>query len=149
MEYNNQMTTTILSAEDDEDHLFLLKHALKYVNSNINFQHVWDGQELMDYLLRKGKYAFAHSAPAPDFILLDLNMPKKNGWEALKEIRSNPELCQIPIVVFTVSNDQEDIRNSYSLGANLFITKPTDFQELVDVMSGCLKSFGAIRKLRE
>lgn len=95
---------------------------------------VHDGEELMDYLYQRGQYAQAHFAPRPGLILLDLNMPKKDGREALAEIKADPHLRQIPIVVLTTSKAEEDIYRSYDLGANSFITKPVTFASLVDVM---------------
>lgn len=98
-----------------------------------NYLHlVRDGEELMDYLYRRGKYS--DQAPRPGLILLDLNMPRKDGREALREIKADPELRQIPIVVLTTSKAEEDIYRSYDLGANSFITKPVTFSALVEVM---------------
>jgi len=93
-----------------------------------------DGEELMDYLCRRGKFSDPESAPRPGLILLDLNMPKKDGREALKEIKSDPDLKQIPIVVLTTSKADEDIYRSYNLGVNSYITKPVSFEGLVEVM---------------
>lgn len=136
--------TTILCAEDDDDHFFLIKHAFQKISPEIHLRHVADGEELLDYLMHRGKYELPASSPAPDLIFLDLNMPKKNGLEALKEIRSQPDLRQIPIVILTISQDKEDIRNSYRLGANSFITKPTDFQELVESLRICHQYWGKV-----
>jgi CheY-like chemotaxis protein len=90
---------------------------------------------LMDYLMRRGQYASAEAAPRPGLILLDLNMPRKDGREALKEIRENPDLRRVPIVVFTTSRADTDIRRVYELGANSFITKPAAFDALVTTVT--------------
>jgi CheY-like chemotaxis protein len=92
---------------------------------------VADGEELVDYLLRRGKYESASASPRPDLILLDLNMPRKDGREALKEIRAHQELRRVPVVVFTTSRADTDIERVYELGANSFVTKPAGFDELV------------------
>ncbi len=95
---------------------------------------VQDGEELLDYLFRKGNYTDPTKAPRPGLILLDLNMPKKDGREALKEIKSHADLQDIPIVVFTTSKAEEDIYRSYKLGVNSFITKPVTFESMIEVM---------------
>ena len=89
---------------------------------------------LLDYLFHRGAYTDAEKAPRPGVILLDLNMPKKDGREALKEIKAHPDVKDIPIVVFTTSKAEEDIYRSYKLGVNSFITKPVTFERLVEVM---------------
>jgi CheY-like chemotaxis protein len=99
-----------------------------------NLHFVQDGEELMDYLCRRGKYTDESNSPRPGLILLDLNMPKKDGREALREIKADPNLRQIPVVVLTTSKAEEDIYHSYDLGANSFITKPVTFASLVEVM---------------
>ncbi len=88
----------------------------------------------MDYLLGRGAYSEPGSAPGPGLILLDLNMPKKDGREALAEIKGDPEFRRIPIVVMTTSKTEEDIYRTYDLGVNSYITKPVSFQGLVEVM---------------
>lgn len=100
--------------------------------NNLHFVH--DGEELMDYLYQRGEYIDESNSPRPGLILLDLNMPRKDGREALKEIKADPNLRQIPIVVLTTSKAEEDIYRSYDLGANSFITKPVTFTSLVEVM---------------
>jgi two-component system, response regulator len=97
---------------------------------------VGDGEELLDYLMRRGEYGDPLSSPRPGIILMDLNMPKKDGYAALEEIRRQPEIRRIPIVVFTTSNVEEDIRLSYDRGASSFITKPETYQGLVEAMKG-------------
>ncbi|HEX8202372.1 MAG TPA: response regulator, partial [Isosphaeraceae bacterium] len=92
------------------------------------------GEELLEYLRRQGQFTDASTSPTPGLILLDLNMPRKDGREALREIKSNPALRQIPIIVLSTSKAEEDVYRTYDLGANSFITKPVTFEGLVDVM---------------
>lgn len=127
-------TVTILMADDDEDDCMLAREALAESRLTSVLHFVQDGEELMDYLYRRGKYAEESNSPRPGLILLDLNMPKKDGREALREIKADPQLRQIPIVVLTTSKSEEDIYRSYDLGANSFITKPVTFASLVEVM---------------
>ena len=122
----------ILMADDDDDDYMLTKKALKESKLLNTLVRVSDGEELLDYLFRRGDYE--HTALRPGVILLDLNMPKKDGREALKEIKSDPELRNIPIVIFTTSKAEEDIYRSYQLGSNSFITKPVTFNDLITVM---------------
>lgn len=129
-----QATITILMAEDDEDDCMLTREALAESQLSHELYIVRDGEELMDYLYQRGSYTAKSSAPRPSLILLDLNMPKKDGREALKEIKADANLKQIPIVVLTTSKAEEDIYSSYDLGANSFIIKPTTFASLVEVM---------------
>ena len=125
---------TILMADDDPDDFFLVKDALKESGLPGDVQLVADGEELMDYLYRRGKFFNLENMPLPCLILLDLNMPKKDGLEALTEIKKDPHFRRIPIVVFTTSGSEDDIFCSYELGASSFITKPTSFDELVEVL---------------
>ncbi|MET0623970.1 MAG: response regulator [Pyrinomonadaceae bacterium] len=125
---------TILLADDDEDDRMLAREALAESRLANDLHTVGDGEELMDYLLRRGKYKVLADSPRPGLILLDLNMPKMDGREALKEIKSHPSLRQIPVIVLTTSKVEEDIYRTYDLGANSFITKPVMFDSLVKVM---------------
>ncbi len=126
---------TILMADDDEEDRDLTREALERAHLTNQVRFVGDGQELLDYLRREGRYAdHGEDAPRPGIILLDLNMPKKDGREALAEIKADPDLKRIPIVVLTTSSDEEDVLRSYNLGVNSFITKPVTFGSLVDVM---------------
>jgi CheY-like chemotaxis protein len=125
---------TILIADDDADDRLLAKEALHESRLANDLRFVEDGEQLLDYLRRRGQYAHRQDSPRPGLILLDLNMPKKDGREALKEIKSDPDLRQIPIVVLTTSKAEEDIFRSYDLGVSSFITKPVTFESLVDVM---------------
>jgi CheY-like chemotaxis protein len=124
----------ILMADDDADDRMLAKDALEECRLANNLHFVEDGEELMDYLNRRGKYRELVGSPRPGLILLDLNMPKKDGREALREIKDDPELRRIPIVVLTTSKADEDILRSYDLGANSFISKPVTFESLVTLM---------------
>jgi CheY-like chemotaxis protein len=124
----------ILMAEDDSDDRLLVKDAVTECRWEGELRFVENGEELLDYLLRRGKYSKAVTAPRPGLILLDLNMPRKDGREALREIRANAELRRIPVVVFTTSKADTDIGGLYELGANSFITKPIQFEALVQVM---------------
>lgn len=125
---------TILMADDDEDDREMARQALEENRLANDFHVVTDGEELLDYLQRRGKYADPATSPRPGLILLDLNMPKKSGREALAEIRADSSLRQIPIVILTTSKVEEDIFRSYDLGANAFISKPVTFTMLVQVM---------------
>lgn len=129
---------TILMADDDDDDYLLTKKALKESKLLNTLIRVTDGEELLDYLKARGTYK-GTSPARPGVILLDLNMPRMDGREALKEIKSDPELHDIPIVIFTTSKAEEDIYRSYQLGSNSFITKPVTFENLIKVM----KTLGA------
>ena len=124
----------ILMADDDADDRLLAKDALTECRLANDLHFVENGEELLDYLKRRGKYASLADAPRPGLILLDLNMPKKDGREALKEIKADPELRRIPVVVLTTSKADTDIGRIYELGANSFISKPVSFDSLVEVM---------------
>ncbi|MCM3873934.1 MAG: response regulator [Pyrinomonadaceae bacterium] len=124
----------ILIADDDEEDRMLACDALVESRLSNDTYCVTDGEDLMDYLRRQGKYIPPADAPRPGLILLDLNMPRKDGREALREIKSDPNLRQIPVVVLTTSKAEEDIMRSYDSGASSFISKPVTFEGLVDVM---------------
>jgi len=133
------MTSTsvvILMADDDADDRELTREALVESRLLNDLHFVEDGVQLLDYLHHRGVYSRPGSAPRPGVILLDLNMPRKDGREALREIKADPELRNIPIVVLTTSKADEDIAQSYDLGANSFISKPVTFEGLVDVLPG-------------
>ncbi|MEJ8804483.1 response regulator [Pontibacter sp. H249] len=140
-------TIVILIADDDAEDRMLVKDALEEsrLKNSINF--VENGEELMDYLHHRGKYADLNEYPTPGLILLDLNMPKKDGREALKEIKSDDRLKLIPVVVLTTSKAEEDILRTYDLGVSSFITKPVTFTSLVDVMKTLSKYWFEIVEL--
>jgi len=127
-------SVVILMADDDEDDCLMAREALEEARICNELRFVKDGEELMDYLRREGRYADPSSSPRPGLILLDLNMPRKDGREALKEIKTDPDLRRIPVVVLTTSKAEEDILKTYDLGVNSFITKPVTFEGLVQVM---------------
>lgn len=129
---------TILLADDSEDDRLMTREALAESFVLNEMREVEDGEALMDYLYRRGIYSSEESSPRPGLILLDLNMPRKSGHEALQEIRADPLLRRIPVVVLTTSHAEEDILRSYDLGVSSFISKPVTFTGLVDVM----KTFG-------
>lgn len=131
------MTTPrlIVLAEDDPDDRLLLEQAFLHGGSVSGRVFVEDGEELMDYLLGQGSHS-VKPVRRPDLILLDLNMPRKDGREALAEIRANPLLRRIPVVILSTSSASRDVQGAYELGANSFITKPTSFDALVRVVRG-------------
>jgi CheY-like chemotaxis protein len=124
----------ILLAEDDADDRLLVKEALAEGRVVNELRSVEDGEELLDYLRRRGRYADPEESPRPGLVLLDLNMPRKDGREALREIKEDSDLKRIPVVVMTTSQAEEDIFRSYELGANSYITKPVTFERLVELM---------------
>lgn len=130
----NNNVLVILMADDDDDDILLTQKALEKGKLLNPLYTVHDGEELLDYLFHRGNYTDEASAPRPGIILLDLNMPRKDGREALKEIKADEDLRDIPIVVFTTSKAEEDIYRSYKLGVNSFITKPVTFESLIDVI---------------
>lgn len=137
---NNQNQVIILMADDDEEDRMLAEDALQEARLTNELHFVEDGEELIDYLQRKGNYTHLKDIPLPGLILLDLNMPKKDGREALREIKTNPYLKSIPVVVLTTSSSDIDVIKTYDLGVNSFITKPVTFEGLVEVMKQ-LKSY--------
>jgi len=138
---------TILMAEDDADDRLLAKDAFQESHVANNLHFVKDGVELLEYLHRQGEYTDLADAPIPDLILLDLNMPRKDGREALQEIKADPHLRRIPVVVLTTSKAEEDILRSYNIGAASFITKPVTFEALVEIVKGLGEYWVQIVKL--
>lgn len=131
---NESKQISILVADDDADDRMLIKDAFSEGRLANPLYFVEDGEELMDYLHRRGKFSDPALSPTPGLILLDLNMPRKDGREALKEIRADEVLRRIPIVVLTTSKAEEDIYRTYDMGVNSYITKPVTFVSLVDLM---------------
>lgn len=124
---------TILIADDDADDRSMIQEALEENRLANDVRFVKNGEELMDYLTRRGRYENPSDSPRPGLILLDLNMPKKDGREALREIKSDTTLRGIPVVVLTTSKAEEDIYKTYDLGVNSFVTKPVTFEALVEI----------------
>jgi CheY-like chemotaxis protein len=124
----------VLLAEDSPAEQRLAQRALAHSPLHCDLRLVSDGKEAMDYLLHRPPYEQAELAPRPHLLLLDLNMPKLDGRQVLREIKSNPELATIPVVVLTTSKQEQDILQSYHLGCNSFINKPVDVHEFFDMM---------------
>jgi CheY-like chemotaxis protein len=127
-------TNVILLAEDDADDQLLTQDALAESQLAADLRFVENGTELLDYLFLRGKFSDPASAPRPQLILLDLNMPRMDGREVLEKIKADPALRRIPVVVLTTSRADTDIARIYELGANSFISKPVRFEALVNVM---------------
>lgn len=134
MKSDSKRPITILIADDDPEDRMLAAEALKESRLANDIRFVEDGEELVDYLTYRGRFTNPDDAPRPGVILLDLNMPRKDGREALREIKANSELRRIPIIVLTTSKAEIDIYRSYDLGVNSFIVKPVTFDSLVEVM---------------
>lgn len=130
----NPHPITILMADDDADDRMLAKDAFEESRVVNDLRFVEDGEELLDYLCRRGQYADPGRSPRPGVILLDLNMPRMDGREALQEIKADPRLRRIPVVVLTTSKAEEDIYQTYDLGISSYITKPVTFGALVEVI---------------
>lgn len=127
-------SVVILLAEDDDDDYVLTKDAFAEARMLNKMLRVKDGEELLDYLYHRGTYGDPETSPRPSIILLDLNMPRKDGREALTEIKADPDLRNIPVIILTVSKLEEDIIRTYDLGASSFIRKPVRFNDFVEVL---------------
>jgi CheY-like chemotaxis protein len=125
---------TILCADDDEDDRMFVAEALRESRLRNDLRFVEDGEQLLDYLRRRGEYADPARSPRPGIVLLDLNMPRIDGREALAEMKKDPDLRRIPVVVLTTSKAEEDVVRSYDLGVSSFITKPVTFPALVELV---------------
>lgn len=125
---------TLLIADDDLEDCMLLREALEDSHLANDLRFVHDGEELMAYLRREGRYSTPGEAPRPGLILLDLNMPRKDGREALSEIKADPRLHSIPVVVLTTSRAEEDVYRSYELGVNSYISKPVTFASFMEMV---------------
>lgn len=139
-----QRTVEILLVDDNIGDVVLTKEALKGAEFPNRVSVVRDGCEALEFLRRTGKFA---NASRPDLILLDINMPRKNGCEVLEEVRSDEDLRLIPIVILTSSEAEDEIRRSYELGANCFVTKPADLDEMVRVVQAINHFWITIAKL--
>jgi len=127
-------TVVILLAEDDPDDRYLISEAFDETNLPVRLFIVNDGEEMLDYLKHRGKYSDSQRWPLPALIVLDLNMPRKDGREVLAETKTDPILRRIPVVVLTTSQAEEDIARAYDLGVSGFITKPVSFNALLEIM---------------
>jgi CheY-like chemotaxis protein len=142
-----QRPITIVIADDDPEDRLLARQALDESQRASDVHFVEDGVELLSYLRREGRYDRPTIAPQPSLIVVDLNMPRMDGREAIAAIKGDPRLRHIPIVVLTTSRLDEDILTSYSVGASSYITKPASFDGLVDVMRGFLNYWTDIAEL--
>jgi CheY-like chemotaxis protein len=124
----------VVFADDDENDYVLLNCALEQAAFPVQLLWVRDGLELLEFLHRQGRFRDTANYPAPRLVLLDLNMPRKNGREALQEIRQDPQLRALPVVVLTTSKSPDDVQLTYQAGANSYITKPADFKNLVEIV---------------
>lgn len=141
---NGEKPIDILLAEDSQTDAELTIEALSSGKVRNNIYHVWDGEETMDFLRREGKYA---DAVRPDLILLDLNMPKLDGRDVLKEMRADEDLKVIPVVVLTTSTQDKDIHESYGLAANNYIVKPVDLTQFFSVIQNVQEFWFKVVKL--
>jgi CheY-like chemotaxis protein len=124
----------ILVADDDEESWMLTREALAEAYADVTACFVADGEELLDFLNHQGRYVLGQADPAPDLILLDLKMPRKDGFETLQELQTDGQLQRIPVVVLSTSQADEDLRRAFDLGVCIFITKPASFEGLVNVL---------------
>jgi CheY-like chemotaxis protein len=145
----NAKPVVFLMADDDPDDRLLIREAFQESLLSNSIYFVEDGVELMDYLRHQAGFSNPAEAPTPDLILLDLNMPRKDGREALAEIKSDPQLRYIPVVVLTTSKAEEDIMRSYDIGAASYITKPVTFDGLVEAIRGLGQYWVQIVRLPE
>jgi CheY-like chemotaxis protein len=127
-------SVTFLVADDDEDDQILIKEALEVGCDCYDLKFVRDGQELMDYLNRRGEYADEARSPYPNLIILDLNMPRKDGLSAMHEIKADSDFKIIPIIIFTTSSKEETVVRAYGEGASTFISKPVTFDGFLEIM---------------
>lgn len=134
MPANNSHRLNILLAEDDEDDRILLSDALGEIDFEDDIIFTRDGQELMDYLHQCLRYQQRAEFCLPSMIIMDLNMPRKNGREVLQELKQHPSFCKIPVVILTTSQEQTDVTDSYELGVSSYITKPQSFEGLISTL---------------
>jgi len=124
----------ILMAEDDQEDQLIAKKALRKAKLRNPLYFVNDGEELLDYLNRKPPFDDDEAYPFPGLVILDMNMPRKDGRQALMEIRSTPSLSNVPVVILSTSSEEEEIWRGYNLGANSYICKPVNFEKMVTIM---------------
>ncbi len=133
--------------DDDHEDIMLIRDALREVAPNIKFKSLNDGQELLEFLLNIIENGDHSVNTCPELILLDLNMPKKSGFEALEEIRSNPDLKGIPVIILSTSEIEQDIKRSFEAGANSFLSKPKDYDELLSQMKRTMEYWFGVSRL--
>jgi len=143
----NKNLLSIIVADDDSDDREMIREAMAESKILNQVVFVEDGVELLKYLHRKDKYADREKFPVPGVILLDLNMPKKDGRESLREIKAHPDFRRIPVIILTTSKSEEDILKMYNLGVNCFITKPVTFEALMNVIKTLGKYWFEISEL--
>lgn len=134
MEGRKSRAAVVLLVEDDSGDQELTRRALMSDVHRVDLRVVNDGEQALDYLYRRGAYSDLRSAPPPDLMLLDLNMPKLDGREVLKTIKDDPRFRLMPVVVLTTSQQETDILRSYDLGCNAFVTKPVDIDNFIDAI---------------
>ena len=127
--------TTILMVDDDHEDDLLVKDAMMEAGIHQNLRYLPDSEGLMDYLVHRGEYSDPKIFPMPSLVLLKLHMPRKDGYETLKDIKANPTACHIPVVIFTASSDVHEMAECYRLGASSFIIKPQSFESLVKAIN--------------
>jgi CheY-like chemotaxis protein len=125
----------ILMADDDAEDCLLVRDAVQEAGLRHQIRFVSNGEELLEYLTRDAGYESPQSSPRPDLVLLDLAMPRRGGREALRDIKSNPRLQRIPVVVLTTSTAPDDIDYSYFMGANSYVTKPVTFRGWIELLT--------------
>ena len=143
---NEERQPVVLIAEDDNGHIFLLRRAFEQFGHAGAIQYVRDGEEAVAYLAGEGKFHRRSEFPLPDFLLLDLKMPRMNGLEVLAWIRAQPGLAQLRTVVLTTSGDLRDIRKTYEFGASSFLTKPVNFSEFKDTIQALFNYWLTLNK---
>ena len=121
-------------ADDDPDDYYLVRDAFERTDFPADLRLVSDGEELMDYLLKRGQFADTGDDSLPEMIFLDLNMPRKDGWEVLSEIKTMESIRQIPIIIFSTSSEEKDVQRSYELGASSYVKKPSTFEALISII---------------
>jgi len=136
---NKAEAISIVVADDDPDDRLLIKDAFEETSSDGSIRFVEDGEKLISYLFREKERSFLYDQPVPDLIILDINMPRFDGWEALKLIKEHFRFKKIPTMVLSTTNNQDDIDRAYELGANAFVTKPATFDELKEILETATK----------
>ncbi len=135
---------TILMIDDDEEDFMLVADALKSKQLSVDLYWAESGENAMDFLLRRGEYT---DSPSPDLILLDLNMPKKDGFAVLMDLKAHPDLRKVPVVILTSSNDEKQVARGYNVGASSFMLKPISFDEMANAMQSLCEYWFALVRL--